>query len=538
MEPSTNDILRDRGLALQAIACARLRDLGCLRAGARAAAPPRRGARPRTRCRSRHRRLLPPGGRRPAATRSAATWTAASPAASSRSAAGSPEVDAQRVRAAREAAGPDFALMVDANQGYDRATRRSTSGAWSRDLDLRWFEEPCRWTNDRRWMRDVRLPDRHPRLCRPERDHPARHPRPGRGRRDRRLELRRVVGRRSDDLAQGRRPVRRVRGPAGPPRGAPGLGAPARLRAGPHLRRVLRRGARPVLLEHLRPVHADPATGGTRSRRGPGLGLELDWDYVRAHHGGDAGHRPVTSRILPDGRPAGPLAGRPRRRRRAVRRRRRSARCTSRTSVPRSSRSRTRARAATSAATSRPGRQGEDSLFFEAFNRGKRCVALDLKNAAGRSRVRATGRGRRRGPQQPAWRPAGAPGDHVRAPRARQPADRVRGPDRLRPARPGAPRCPGTTPSIQAEAGWAALTGDPDGPSDQERPLPGRLHLRPDGVHRPAGRACGTRERTGRGRDVDTNLYDSALAMLSYPATWYLSSGFGTPACRCPRIPP
>jgi L-alanine-DL-glutamate epimerase-like enolase superfamily enzyme len=24
------------------------------------------------------------------------------------------------------------------------------------DLDIRWFEEPCRWTNDRRWMRDVR----------------------------------------------------------------------------------------------------------------------------------------------------------------------------------------------------------------------------------------------------------------------------------------------------------------------------------------------------------------------------------------------
>jgi crotonobetainyl-CoA:carnitine CoA-transferase CaiB-like acyl-CoA transferase len=30
------------------------------------------------------------------------------------------------------------------------------------------------------------------------------------------------------------------------------------------------------------------------------------------------------------------------------------------------------------------------------------------------------------------------------------------------------------------------------------------------------------------GRDVDTNLYDSSLAMLSYPATWYLSSGFVT----------
>ena len=35
-------------------------------------------------------------------------------------------------------------------------------------------------------------------------------------------------------------------------------------------------------------------------------------------------------------------------------------------------------------------------------------------------------------------------------------------------------------------------------------------------------------ERTGIGRDVDTNLYDSALAMLSYPATWFLSSGFET----------
>ena len=31
--------------------------------------------------------------------------------------------------------------------------------------------------------------------------------------------------------------------------------------------------------------------------------------------------------------------------------------------------------------------------------------------------------------------------------------------------------------------------------------------------------------RTGVGRDVDTNLYDAALAMLTYPATWYMSAG-------------
>ena len=67
----------------------------------------------------------------------------------------SPQVDAERFRVARDAAGPDFVLMADANQGYTLAeavefARRVT------DLDLRWFEEPCRWTNDRRWMRDVR----------------------------------------------------------------------------------------------------------------------------------------------------------------------------------------------------------------------------------------------------------------------------------------------------------------------------------------------------------------------------------------------
>ena len=66
-----------------------------------------------------------------------------------------PEEDAERTRVARQAGGDDFVLMVDANQGYtvEEAVRfcRLTE-----DLDLRWFEEPCRWQNDRRAMRDVR----------------------------------------------------------------------------------------------------------------------------------------------------------------------------------------------------------------------------------------------------------------------------------------------------------------------------------------------------------------------------------------------
>ena len=67
----------------------------------------------------------------------------------------SPAEDAERFRVAREAAGPDFTLMADANQGYELSEAvefaRRVEG-----LGLRWFEEPVRWTNDRRWMRDVR----------------------------------------------------------------------------------------------------------------------------------------------------------------------------------------------------------------------------------------------------------------------------------------------------------------------------------------------------------------------------------------------
>lgn len=66
-----------------------------------------------------------------------------------------PEEDATRLRIVRDAVGPQFSLMADANQGYDH--RQAVDfGRRVADLDLRWFEEPCRWTNDRRWMRDVR----------------------------------------------------------------------------------------------------------------------------------------------------------------------------------------------------------------------------------------------------------------------------------------------------------------------------------------------------------------------------------------------
>lgn len=69
---------------------------------------------------------------------------------------GSPASDAARVLAARQAAGPDFILAIDANQGYTTGEAlelcRRLDGA-----GIRWFEEPVRWHNDRRALRDVRM---------------------------------------------------------------------------------------------------------------------------------------------------------------------------------------------------------------------------------------------------------------------------------------------------------------------------------------------------------------------------------------------
>jgi L-alanine-DL-glutamate epimerase-like enolase superfamily enzyme len=66
----------------------------------------------------------------------------------------SPAEDAERVAAARAAAGDDFVLAIDANQGYTVAEAvdlaRRVAG-----LSVRWFEEPCRWHNDRRGLRDL-----------------------------------------------------------------------------------------------------------------------------------------------------------------------------------------------------------------------------------------------------------------------------------------------------------------------------------------------------------------------------------------------
>ncbi|MFN8419549.1 MAG: mandelate racemase/muconate lactonizing enzyme family protein [Anaerolineae bacterium] len=68
-----------------------------------------------------------------------------------------PEMDLERLKVAREVGGEDYRLVVDANQGYDlQQAIRFVRLAEDAGITLEWFEEPVRWYNDKRWLRDVR----------------------------------------------------------------------------------------------------------------------------------------------------------------------------------------------------------------------------------------------------------------------------------------------------------------------------------------------------------------------------------------------
>lgn len=171
-----------------------------------------------------------------------------------------------------------------------------------------------------------------------------------------------------------------------------------------------------------------------------------------------------------------------------------------------------------------PGQTGESSLFFETFNRGKRSIALDLKSPAGREvfdRLVTT---------------ADAVYNNLRGD---QPVRLGLTYKQLAPLNPrivcvslsgygkNGPRAsePGYDALVQAEAGWASLTGEPDGP-----PVKTGLSLADYAAGLVAGLALMIGifnvTRTGKGCDADTNLYDTALAMLTYPATWFLSGSY------------
>jgi crotonobetainyl-CoA:carnitine CoA-transferase CaiB-like acyl-CoA transferase len=168
-----------------------------------------------------------------------------------------------------------------------------------------------------------------------------------------------------------------------------------------------------------------------------------------------------------------------------------------------------------------PYQSGDDSLFFETFNHDKRSVALDLTNESGRAvfedlvRVSDAVYSNLRGDIPAKLRLRYADLAHVN-PRivcVSLSGFGMTGPRRVEPA---------YDYILQGLAGWQSLTGDPAGPPtksglsvvDYSGGLVAALALLA-GVH--------AARRDGAGCDCDTSLFDTAMNMLTYVASWALA---------------
>lgn len=171
-----------------------------------------------------------------------------------------------------------------------------------------------------------------------------------------------------------------------------------------------------------------------------------------------------------------------------------------------------------------PYAEDEDSLYFEAMNRGKKSISLDLRSEAGRAlfeRLVAVSDvvfSNMRGDVplkigityadlkhlNPAIVCCSLSGFGMNGPRASQ---------------------PGYDYILQALTGWMDITGEPEGP-----PAKSGLSIVDFSTGYVAALALlaalhGAR-RDGVGTDCDVSLFDTAVAMLSYPGVWHLNAGF------------
>ncbi len=173
-----------------------------------------------------------------------------------------------------------------------------------------------------------------------------------------------------------------------------------------------------------------------------------------------------------------------------------------------------------------PFQEGEDSLFFETFNRNKRSLSLDLSTAAGREVLRDLVRvsdavySNLRGdiPEKLGVTYAQLSDVNPRVVCCALTGYGMTGPRKAEPA---------YDYILQGIAGWMSLTGEPDGPPtksglsvvDYCGGFVAALAL-VAGIH--------AARRDGRGLDCDLSLFDVAVNLLSYPATWYLNRGYMT----------
>jgi crotonobetainyl-CoA:carnitine CoA-transferase CaiB-like acyl-CoA transferase len=171
-----------------------------------------------------------------------------------------------------------------------------------------------------------------------------------------------------------------------------------------------------------------------------------------------------------------------------------------------------------------PYQDGEDSLFFEVFNRNKRSISLDLSTPEGRAvfedlvRVSDAVYSNLRGDVPAKIGITYSDLKHLN-PKIVCCALTGFGMSGPRSAEPGYDYI------LQGIAGWMDLTGEPTGPPtksglslvDYSAGLVAAMALL-SGVH--------AARRDGAGMDCDVSLFDTAISMLTYPAIWSLNGDF------------
>lgn len=171
-----------------------------------------------------------------------------------------------------------------------------------------------------------------------------------------------------------------------------------------------------------------------------------------------------------------------------------------------------------------PFQEGEDSLFFETFNRNKRSLSLDLRHTEGRRvfedlvTVSNVVFSNLRGdlPEKLGIRYADLAHLNPAIVCCSLSAFGTTGPRRAEPAYDHV---------LQALSGWMALTGDP-----QDPPTKSGLSLADyTGGLTAAIAVLGAlhaARRDGVGMDCDIGLFDVSLQLLTYVATWHLTEGW------------
>ena len=171
-----------------------------------------------------------------------------------------------------------------------------------------------------------------------------------------------------------------------------------------------------------------------------------------------------------------------------------------------------------------PYQQGEDSLFFEVFNRNKRSFSLDLTAPGGRAvfedlvRVSDVVYSNLRGDVPPK---IGITYDDLKGLNPRIVCCALTGFGMTGPRATE----PGYDYILQGLAGWMDITGEPSGPPaksglslvDYSGGLVAALAILA-GLH--------AARRDGVGMDCDVSLFDTAISMLTYPAIWNLNGDF------------